>query len=210
MADYFLILDDVLFEQQLRPALAAAWRLRSFEPCRPFCSALLPQAADFASRYHIGDGESLVSQVVRGLSFQRDFWRALVGEVLVYAAAEIPEFQTCPDTLTCLLARDPSAAEQAPIRQAHFGTRDLTFGTAVYRPDHCGYNNRDDVHRLADYLSAVDPASWHAADLLPLSDLAGEDERAEELEIARDFFAPLCQMYRRAAAKSRVVVHEFL
>ena len=222
MADYFLLLDVDLFENRMRPALAESWRRRSFEPCRDFCAGLLPRVEDFTRRYHVGEGEPLVGQVVRGLVFHRDFWRALAGELLFYAADEVPVFQTCPDTLCCLLAPDhfPVGARSgdraltaqerfAPIQQAHFGTRDLTFGGVTYRPDHCGLNNCDDVRRLAQYLASIDPTRWRAEDLAPLPGLAEED-RAEELEVARDWFVPLRTMYEQAAAKSQVVVHEFL
>lgn len=207
MADYFLVLDAALFEQEMRPALADAWRLRSFTPCRAFCSALLPRVVEFSARYHTGEEEPLTAQVASGLPFHRDFWRALVGELLFYAAADIPEIQTCPETLACLLARDHG---ETAVRQAHFGSRDLTFGPAVYRPDHCGYNNADDVHRLADFLTAVDPGRWRADDLAALADLAGEEERQEELDFARCWFPPLVELYRGAAEKNRLLIHEFL
>jgi hypothetical protein len=206
LADYFLVLDAALFEQEMRPALADAWRLRSFAPCRPFCSALLPRVSEFSSRYHTSEGEPLTAQVVEGLPFQRDFWRALVGELLFYAAADIPEIQTCPDTLACLLAGEARTA----IRQAHFGSRDLTFGPAVYRPDQCGYNNRADVRRLADFLVTVDPGRWQADDLAALAELAGAEERQEELDFARCWWPPLAELYRQAAEKNRVIVHELL
>ena len=215
MADYFLLLDAELFEGRMRPALAESWRRRSFEPCRDFCVSLLPRVEDFTRRYHVGEGEPLAVQVARGLVFHRDFWRALAGELLFHAADEVPEFQTCPDTLCCLLAPDHFGQSSvprerfAPIQQAHFGTRDLAFGGIAYRPDHCGLNNLEDVRRLADYLASVNPSGWRPADLTPLPDLAEED-CAEELEIARDWFIPLRAMYERAAAKSQVIIHEFL
>jgi len=207
LADYFLVLDADRFEQQMRPALAAAWRLRSFVPCQAFCSALLPRVAAFGARYHTGEGEPLTARVAAGLPFQRDFWRVLVGELLFYAAGDIPEIQTCPATLACLLG--PGAGATA-VHQAHFGTRDLTFGAAVYRPDCCGCNNRADVLRLADSLAAVDPDRWQAADLAPLADLPNEEEREEELAFARCWFPPLRELYRRAAEEKCVVVHEVL
>lgn len=191
----------------MRPALADAWRLRSFAPCRIFCSSLLPRVADFGARYHTGEGETLTAQVADGLPFQRDFWRALVGELLFYAAADIPEIETCPDTLACLLGPGPGATV---VRQAHCGTRDLTFGAAVYRPDRCGCNNLDDVRRLADALAAVDPSVWQPSDLMPLTDLADEEDRQEELAFARYWFPSLCDLYQRAVAENRLIVHEVL
>ena len=97
----------------------------------------------------------------------------------MYTAVEIPEFQTCEDALCLLVA--PRSERPAPIRQAHHGTRDLTFGAAVYRPEHAGYNNAADVARLADYLTAVRPAEWTADDLMGLPGAEDEAEREEEL-----------------------------
>jgi hypothetical protein len=215
LADYFLLLDAKQFTELLRPALAFSWKVRSFEPCRDFCQTLLPRVEEFDSRHHIREGESLVEQVVQGLTFHRDFWRALVGELLFYAAEEIPEFQICPETICCLLApehyrrQERQRERMAPIQQAHLGSRELLFGAAVYRPEHCGYHDGGDVRRLAEYLASVDPSCWRPEDLTTLPDLA-ESEREEELEIAREWFVPLRDMYRRAAGAGQVIVHEIL
>ena len=180
MADYFLMLDAAAFEGRVRPALAASRRLRGFDPCRALCAELAPAAHAYAERYHVGGDEPLVVRVAGGLSFDRDAWRALVGEVLLFTAVEIPEFQTCEETLGALLAPEQEGKEITereslpPILQAHRGSRDLTFGAAVYRPEHAGYNNAADVARLADYLAAVRPERWTPADL---AGLAGADER---------------------------------
>jgi hypothetical protein len=214
MADYFLLLDAEPFEGQARPALAAAWRQRSFAPCRELCAALLPAARAYAERYHTGVEEPLLALVARGLPFDRDYWRHLVSEVLLFTAVEVPEFQVCEETLCCLLAPENyragiTARERlAPIQQAHRGTRDLTFGAAVYRPDHAGYNNRDDVARLADYLAAVRPESWTVADLADLRDAEDDAARADELEFAREWFPALCDVFRRARERGQVIIHE--
>ena len=193
MSDYFIVLDATDFENRLRPALAASWHRRSFDPCRGLCTSLLPSARAYAERYHVGGDEPLLSRVVAGLSFDRAFWRALVGEVLLFAAAEIPELQTCEETLLRLLA--PTTE---PIVQAHHGSRDLAFGAVVYRPDHAGYNNRDDVARLADYLASVRPHEWSA------DRLAGPDaeDAADEVEFAREWFPALVDLFRRARARA--------
>jgi hypothetical protein len=211
MADYFLALDGATFEGEVRPALAAAWLRRSFEPCRALCASLVPAARDYADRYHTG-GESLIQNVAEGLSFDRGFWRLLVGEVLLVAAVEIPEFQTAADTLYLLLAPevggdtlDLPRGQRPAILQAHQGSRDLTFGPATYRPDHAGYNNAADVARLADYLAALRPETWTTAALRHLED---EDERADELAFAREWFPELRELYRRAHAEGRVLVLE--
>jgi hypothetical protein len=213
MADYFLVLDGEAFERDVRPALAASWRRRSFGPCRELCAQLLPSARAYAARYHLGGHEPLLELVANhGLAFDRTYWRSLVGEVLLFTAVEIPEFQTCPDTLCRLLAPGACDAalprEQLPaIRQAHEGSRDLTFGTAVYRPEHAGYNNAADVARLADYLAGIDPARWTVADLGVRVD-EDEEDLADELGFAREWFPVLAALYRRCHELGRVIVHE--
>jgi hypothetical protein len=215
VAGYFLLFDGNLFAERLRPALAAGWRQRSFSPCRELCQSLLPHVAEFDRRYHVGEGASLIKEVARGLTFDRAFWRTLVGELLFYAADEIPEFQTCPDTLCCLLApehyrQDVRERERlAPVQQAHLGSRPLTFGAVAYRREQCGLNDREDVRRLADYLDGINPADWQAADLALLRESLDEEDRAEELAIAREWLEPLRQMYRQAAGRGQVIVHEF-
>jgi hypothetical protein len=213
MADYFLLLDADAFELRFRPALAAAWRLRSFEPCRALAAELTPAARSYAERYHVG-GEPLLARVAAGLPFDRAFWRGLVGEVLLFSAAEIPEFQVCEEVLCCLLAPDHyrgAVAERgrlAPIQQAHRGSRDLTFGAAVYRPDHAGLNDAADVARLADYLAAVRPETWTVADLAMLRGVEDDEGRADELAFAREWFPALADLYRRVRERRCVVVIE--
>jgi hypothetical protein len=214
MPVYYLLVDATWFHQQLRPSLAASWRLRSFEPCRALCSDLLSATRAFLERYHATAEEPLVYQVARGLPFDRDFWRLLAGELLLFGAAEIPELQIAPDTLCCLLApehyREGAVPRErfAPIQQAHFGTRDLAFGVKLYRPEHVGLNDTPDVTRLAAYLASLDPEAWTAAGLADLREAADDEERAEELAFARDWFPALSELYQRARARGQVVVCE--
>jgi len=213
---YFLLLDADRFYQGIAPALAASRRQRSFEPCQNLCTELLPAVETFRQRYHLGPEESLLSQVVQGLPFNSVFWRSLLGEVLLYSAADVPEFQTAPDTFCCLLAPERYREEHvprerfAPIQQIHFGTRDLNFGGGYYRPEHAGWNDSDDVTRLAQYLRAVDPDSWQPAALLAMPDVADEEEATEELLFARERWTPLVEMYQGAAAVGHLVVCERL
>src|SRR5262249_10906687 len=97
-----------------------------------------------------------------------------------------------------------------PIQQAHFGTRDIVFGGSFYRPEHAGWNDSADVLRLAEYLAAVDPDCWQAADLLGLPEVADAEEAAEEFLFARERFTPLQEMYQRAAGAGQMVICENL
>jgi hypothetical protein len=212
---YFLLLDADAFHGRIRPALAASWRGHTFEPCRPLCASLRPAADAFARRYHLGADEPLLAEVARGLPFDRDLWRHLAGEILWYSAADIPEFETAPDTLCCLLAperdraRAPGREHFAPVEQIHYGARDLAFGGGFYRPDRAGYNDRPDVARLAAYLDALDPGRWAPEALAPLEGVP-EADRAEELEYAREWFPSLRDLYRGARSGRQVVVCELL
>jgi hypothetical protein len=214
MSVYFFILDAARFHQEIVPALAASWRQRSFAPCRALCTDLLPHIESFAARYGAGEGVSLLGEVGRGLHFRGDLWRHVGGEVLLYSAVEMPEVQTVPDTLCCLLApehyrQDAESRERfAPIQQAHFGSRDLYFGGGFYRPEHAGYNDTDDVARLARYLAGIDPWGWTTADLDLLLDLSTAEDQAEELAFARECLAELRELYQRVLAQGRLIVCE--
>src|SRR5262245_31531156 len=208
MPIYFIVHDADRFHQEIRPALTAGWRQRSFAPCLPLCESLRPAAAAFQDRYQAGTGEPLLAQVLHGLAFDRDLWRLLVGEVLLYAAGDVPEMQTALESLQLLLGDDVRGWGDLPrekwpaIRQAHLGTRDLVFG-GYYRPDHAGLNDVADVHGLADHLTAVDPSAWTIAPLLDLTD--GDAEEAEEArEFARQCFADVGAPYGRPGAGGRI------
>jgi hypothetical protein len=214
MAEYFLCLDAETFVHHIRPPLAASWRQRSFEPCRSLCNEFLSAANEYTQRYHTGEEETLVARIAEGLPFDRACWRLLAGELLLFAAVEIPEFPSNAETLCCLLAPDvfpqkPLCREQyTPIQQILYGSRDVIFGSAVYRPDRAGFNDEDDVSRLADYLAAVEPQRWTADALRPLPDLEDDDDRADELAFVREWFPVLVALYQRARAERRVLVLE--
>jgi hypothetical protein len=213
---YFQVHDAVFFHGQIVPALGASWRLRSFAPCRPLCESLKPAVEAFAERFHTGGEEPVLARVGHGLPFDRAIWRLLAGEVLLYGARDCPEIVTAPETLACLLARPQylecsvPRAQFAPIYQAHYGARDLVFGGGFYRPDQAGLNDLTDVARLAAYLDAIDPGQWSVVDLAALGGPADDEERQEELELARDWFPALQQLYRRAAEEKQVIVCELL
>jgi hypothetical protein len=210
---YFYLLDAAAFQGQITPALAASWGQRSFAPCQRLSTALVPQVQAFAARYGTGDGISLLAEVGRGLPFRREFWQHLVGEVLLYSAREMPDVQVMPETLCRLLAPERCGeaprvrAHFTPIQQAHYGTRDLVFSGAHYRPENAGYNDVGDVARLARYLASVDPGAWAVADLeLP----PGAEDAADELAFVRECFLALRELYRRADSQGWLVVCEDL
>jgi hypothetical protein len=227
--DYFLVHSEATYTQRIHPALARSWRLQSFEPCQVLCRELLPEARSYAERYHTGSMVPLLQQLAEsqenGFTFDRTLWKQLVGEVLLFAATDIPEFQTPADTFCCLLAQelyrtgqggidpaDPQAylgrREQfAPIQQALWGSRDLTFGSAVYRPDHAGLNLAPDMDRLTGFLNGIDPQLWTDDDLSALRDVA-EDDRAEELAYAREWFPVLRDLFRKVRQDGQVLIHE--
>jgi hypothetical protein len=216
MPIYYMLLDAAQFHHQLCPTLAASWRQHSFEPCRTLCRSLLPAAQSFAERYHTGPAEALLCKVARDLPFDRHFWTLLVGEILLFAATEIPEIQVAPDTLCCLLAPENYLEEAAPrerfapIQQAHFGSRELNFGGKPYRPEYTGFNDVKDVSRLCNYLTELRPEQWSVGGLSALRDAADESERQEELEIVGEWFPALCELYQRAASGGQVIICEIL
>ncbi len=213
MADYFLCLDAETFLRRIRPALADSWRQRNFDPCRSLCGELLPAARDYKQRYHTGEEETLVARVAEGFPFDRSCWRVLVGEVLLFAAVEIPELPSNAESLCCLLApehyRERTCVRErfTPIEQVLRGSRDLTFGSAVYRPEQAGLNDPNDLTRLAAYLAAVEPECWTVNDLRQLRDVE-DDERADELAFVREWFPVLVELYQRARTERRVLVIE--
>ncbi len=215
MPVYYMLLDADLFSRRMSPALAASWRLRSFEPCRALCSDLTPAALAFMKESAAGSEEPLLCKVARDLPFDRHFWHLLVGELLLYAAAEIPEIQIAPEALCCLLAPEIyrqgaiPRARFAPIQQAHFGKRELLFGTRCYRAEQAGYNDPHDVALLTEYLALQAPESWTVADLREL-DVASDEEHEEQLEFAREWFPALRELYQRASAHEQVIVCETL
>jgi hypothetical protein len=213
MSIYFILLDATRFHERIVPPLAAAWRQRSFAPCRSLCSELLATVEEFRANFFAGSDEPLIVQVERGLPFDRRFWQTLVGEVLLFAATEVPELQTAPETLCWLLAREQYQREVprkqfAPIQQAHFGARDLQFGSAIYRPNHVGLNDRDDVNQLVQYLADIDSRLWSASELVGLRELIDDEERGDELAFVRDWLPALVNVYRQAQDRGQVVVCE--
>ena len=214
MAHYFLVHDSAWFQERLRPALTASRQRRSFEPCQALCAELVDAARRYAATYHVSTEGSLSAAVVAGLPFDRHLWRCLVGEALLYGAREIPEIPWALDSLTCLLA--PGSAprlefprkELVPVLQTHFGSRELQFGSAIYRPDQIGVNDTKEVQRLAQYLGSVNPETWSTAYLGDSDEFGDEEGREAELGYVRESFPALLQLYGRACERKQIIVCE--
>ena len=204
---YLYLVRAAFFRDLMHPVLAESWRRRSFVPCRDLCARIIA-----ASTQHVPD-DSLLRQI-DDLPFYRNSWRTLVGEAILFGCEEMPLVQMAPQTLSCLLAPEQylggelSRCAFAPIQQVQFGSRDLTFGGTVYRPDHAGQNDEREVRRLLDYLNGVDLEAWREEMLCPMPELTSADEREEELAYVRDWWSPLVDVYRRAVERDCIVVCE--
>ena len=223
------------FHQRIRPRLAECWRQRSFEPGRELCRELLANVRAFHEDYHGLADKTLVEHVADGLSFDRHVWRAVVGEVLLFAAKELPLLRLTPATLCCLLSAPERNREQGtgnreqaqklpvpcslvpvpcslvPVpcsRQVFYGSRDLVFAGGYYRPDLAGFNDVDDVVRLTEYLEKIDLAQWRPDALASLPEFADEEDRAEEIDFVRDNWPGLVEVYRKGRESKCVVVCE--
>ena len=221
MPHYFLLHDSARFVTEVQPALAASRRQRSFEPCRSLCSELAPAVRAYGEAYHVSTAGALPLAVVEGLPFDRTFWRGLVDEILLYGAVEMPEIQTAPDALARLVTGGtgfqtvPQAGSLCgerellpPILQAHFGSRDLTFGAVCFRPEQVGINDQADVSRLGDCLTYVEPQLWRTTDLSNPCESNDADELEAELDCLRTSFEQLRQLYERARDHRQVVICE--
>jgi hypothetical protein len=214
MPIYYFLHDAKFFHHDFVPALTESWRRRSFEPCRSLCVRLIPAVAAFAARSWAIAEEPLVQLVTKGLRFDRHFWSQLVGEIMLYGAADIPELDSDVQTL-CELIESGSLQSAfstrndfRPIEQAHFGSRDLVFASKTYRPERAGYNDTDDVARLDRYLNQVDTSRWQP-DLVSKPGVQ-EEEIEDEIEFARQSLSGLQDLYRGACARGQLILHEIL
>jgi hypothetical protein len=211
---YYMLIDSDRFHQSLTPALGASWRRRSFQPCQTLCAELLPASKAFAERYHVDFEGSLIGQIKGDFPFDRNIWRALVGEVLLYSAAEAPELPNVFASLRCLLTGKTEAESDrqafTPIDQIELGSRDLIFGGGFYRPDQAGLNDRQDVARLSEYLNSINLESSSASALEAAPEMTSEEEREGELEFIRQEFPNLRQIYDRALGNRQVIACEKL
>jgi hypothetical protein len=199
---YFLLLDANAFHAQIRPALTASWRQRSFVPIRELSGQLHAQVQAFTARYHLGSEQPLLAAVANSaLMFDRVLWQHLAGELLWFSAADIPEIITSPDALSGLLADER-------VNQVLYGSHDLRFGGGFYRPDQAGWNDTHEVAQLANFLANVRPGSWTADGLAAMPEFADDLDRAEEVEFVRDWFGAMVELYCQASQRRQVVICE--
>ena len=175
---------------------------------------IVPGAAarvrSFHGDYHVLADKTLVEHVADELSFDRHVWRAVVGEVLLFAAEELPLLRIAPATLCCLLSNGlaGAAGSKSPIEQVLYGSQYLNFAGRYYRSCYAGYNDVVDVVRLTDYLEKVDSAQWRPSDLADLPEFTDEEDWAEEIEFVRENWPSLVEVYRKSRANECVVVCE--
>ena len=203
---YFFPIDARRFHEELKPALAASWHKHSFTYVRNLCREIGPATRTFLQTTGTGAAEPLVMQAAGNLPFRPEPWRLLVGEILLFSADNLPELEAPLSTYALLLGLQlaESRPDFSPIQQAILGTRDMQFGAAYYRPESAGFNDSDDVARLAVWLTQIDSSAWDADRLLgvPVQD------RPDELAFAQEWFPPLASMYERAARLKQVIVCE--
>jgi hypothetical protein len=199
---YFMVHDAERFGALIRPALAASWQRRSSEPLQSLQFALREDFERFVTENRIRREELILLGLQPQAPFNRDIWRTVAGEVLLAAAADVPEIPDVEETLVRILGEDPS------IRQAYHGSRGLCFGGAWYRPDHAGYNAPDDVLRLANWLTCIDHARFQ--DKLPGPNQTDEDEKQEEWAFTCQAFNQLATVYDRARTGGQLIVCEVI
>jgi len=187
---------------------------QSFAPCIPLCQSLAPAAVRFHERYHLGNDRPLLCRLHEPTTFSPVVWRLLVGEMIIFGAADIPELLQAPELLCHLTSESPCSfdplrrAEFAPIQQAHLGTRDLCFGSIPFRPSYVGWNAQEDVDRLADYLAKLQSTAWSPSMLAHRG--IDEGQLADELDYTLMCLSELRDIYRRAATAQHVIVAELI
>lgn len=207
---YFHIHDARWFHDDFVPALTNCRQRRSFVPCQKLCHYLSTTARDYCERFHVGE-QPLITRI-DGLPYAPDLWRLLVGELLVFGALDLPEFEQAPELLCRLagaeLGEHPLRAQFGSMRQAHYGARDLSFGAAVYRPQTVGWNDAEDMARIADYLNSLAVESWSASMLKAPATAVEDADLEQELVYAQDCLPDLKRIYREAAIAGHLIVAE--
>ncbi len=193
-----LVHDAAFVHDRLTPAAAASWHRRTFAPLAALAAELAPTFDAFAERYRLTADEQPLVRRAGELPFDRRVWRHLVGELLLYAAADVPDVPDARTVLADLLGPDET------VRAAYHGRRDLAFAGVRYRPGHASLCDIGDVADLAAALASVNVDAW-AADAIRVDP---GDDAAEVLADARDAWDQLFDVYESARRAGRVVVCE--
>jgi len=137
MPIYFMLLDARQFHQDIVPALSISWRQRSFALLAPdFMPPSAARRAELRGEVHVPGGQTIHGQGCARLAIDRDRWKLVVGEILLFAAAEVPEIEVVPETMLCLLAADAylnETVERRNFRQSSKRMRALATLTSAAR-----------------------------------------------------------------------------
>jgi len=158
---------------------------------------LYPVIETFGQQYQLTSAERPLFFECAGKPFDRRLWRHFAGELLLYAAAETPDFPIAPELLSQFIPPDL-------VERLHRGSREVTFDGVPYRPGQAGLHDVADIAELAVELAAINSLLW-TADVL--SDLA-DDERDDDLTFARQCFEKLREMVASAQQHGQLIVCE--
>lgn len=197
--------DSDQFRGLIAPQLAKSWRLRTLAPIVQLVAELGPRIRRISEQHCLtADEQPLLFSLAHHQQFDRQLWRHLAGEFLLYAAVESPVVQDAEETLATFVGNSAGL-----IRQAYHGSHDLEFDGIPYRSGNAAWNDPNDVTRLASFLEQCDASQWQAGDLF----LAGHGEiedADEELAFARHCLDLLRNLYIDASRHRRVIILEAL
>jgi hypothetical protein len=164
----------------------------------------------------MGTDEPMLEHVARGMKFNRAVWEMALGEALFYGAKEAPDTPVSFSSLRYLLGSRAGNGEFEArsiwpwIDRAMLGSRTLRLGRAVYRPQDAGWNRPAEAASLASETRSVEPEKWRESDLDLLDATMDDEDRADELALAKEALQGLRMIYDRAALHEYVVVCEYI
>jgi hypothetical protein len=211
---YFLLHDPLIFETQIVPAFTLSWKTCSFEPLAALAAQLKTGIAAFASKYRLGVDEPMLERIASGMQFDRAVWEMALGEALFYGAKEAPDAPVSFTSLQYLLGSRSDSGDLAAridwpwIDRAILGSRTLRFGRGVYRPRDAGWNGPFEAVNLTAQLNGIDSEPWNVGHLEQLDASLDEEDKVDELALARDALLGIRTIYDRAAQVGYVVICE--
>lgn len=202
---HFYLIREEWFKNEVIPALTSSWRRRNFAPITELGRKLAAFSGNDPPQSYDSRTQPISQPGVETTGFCPDWWELRVAEALLASVSKLPEIETPLESWSRLLRQELADRRElfSPIQQAVLGNRDL-FLSRYYRPENAGWNDRDDVCRLAAWLGTVDPNSWVADDLNHLS----LEDRGEELAYAQEWFPLLAEMYEGAEKDGFVILCE--